>query len=52
VAESDPKRNETREELVRDVRTKHGDSIAGVVERFINGEITEKPRRYYEPTEE
>jgi len=52
MASTDPKRNETRQDLVAEVKGKHGASMARIVERYIDGEIAEKPRRYYEPTEE
>jgi len=52
MASSDPKRNETRSDLVDEIKSKHGAGAASIVERYIDGEITEKPRRYYEPTED
>lgn len=52
MASTDPKRDETRQDLIAEIKRKHGASIARIVERYIDGEIVEKPRRYYEPTEE
>lgn len=52
MASTDPKRNETREDLVREISKKHGKGVARIVDRYIDGDIPEKPRRYYEPCED